>query len=132
MLAPVRRRHGHDGACRRRGDQRVRHLPYMLARSMVALVYWASAARPIIRLVRRGRYSWKAETMAEERAGTAKNPKTAEEPQVLDDEELTRIVGGTGSGGNNDPNRDGDNDPSTDTNPDTGDTGGFTSPGPWD
>ena len=70
--------------------------------------------------------------MAKEEAGTAKNPKTAEEPQVLDDEELTRIVGGTGSGGNNDPNRDGDNDPSTDTNPDTGDTGGFSSPGPWD
>ena len=65
--------------------------------------------------------------MREEKAGTAKIPKTAEETRVLNEEELTRIVGG-----NNDPNRDGDNDPSTDTNPDTGDTGGFSSPGPWD
>ena len=67
-----------------------------------------------------------------EDAGTVKIPKTAEETRVLDDEELTRIVGGTGDGGSNDPNRDGDNDSSTDTNPDTGDTGWFSSPGPWD
>ena len=71
--------------------------------------------------------------MAEEKAGTAKIPKTAEETRVMDDEELTRIVGGTGAGSNDDdssdPNRDGDDDPSTDTN-DQGDTGVFTSPGP--
>ena len=48
--------------------------------------------------------------MAEERAGTAKIPKTAEETHVLDDEELARIVGGAGNSGNNDDDDDGDGD----------------------
>ena len=38
--------------------------------------------------------------MAEEEAAKAKNPKTAEETQVLNEEELTRIVGGNGNDGN--------------------------------
>ena len=44
--------------------------------------------------------------MGKEEAGTAQNPKTAEEAQVLDDEELTRIVGGTGHDGNDDDDDD--------------------------
>ena len=64
--------------------------------------------------------------MAKEEAGTAKNPKTAEETQVLDDEELTRIVGGAGNGGN-----DGSNSGTNDDD-NSGDTAWFNSPGPWD
>ena len=56
--------------------------------------------------------------MAEEEAGAAKNPKTAEETQVLDDEELTRIVGGTGQGGNS--NEDPDVFSGTSSGPDWG------------
>ena len=62
--------------------------------------------------------------MAEAEPGAAKNPKTAEETQVLDDEELTRIVGGTGQGGNNGNSGNSNEDP---------DVFWGTSPGPdWD
>ena len=49
---------------------------------------------------------------------------TAEGTQVMDDEELTRIVGGTGNDGSNSGTNDDDN---------SGDTAWFNSPGPsWD
>ena len=67
--------------------------------------------------------------MKDEKAGTAKVPETTEEARVLDDEELTRIVGGTGNSNDDDNN---DDDDSNDSN-DTGDTAWFSSPGPsWD
>ena len=70
--------------------------------------------------------------MAEEEAGAAKNPKTAEETQVLDDEELTRIVGGTGLDGNNGNNGNNGNGNNGNSNQDPNVFSG-TSRGPdWD
>ena len=63
----------------------------------------------------------------EEKAGTANVPETAEEARVLDDEELTRIVGGTGN------NEEGENNEEGDNNEEGGTVFSGYSPGPsWD
>ena len=65
--------------------------------------------------------------MTEKETGTEKTSKAADETQVLGDEELTGIVGGAGSGENDNS---GGNDNSGNNNQEN--TAWFSSPGPWD